>query len=100
MRAKSLHSMMNASEKGLVHTHEIQIIVIRYVGLRASPVHLLPEQADYALHLRFVQGETIVHENAEVSPFSRDLEDILLKMAYTKFCGAVEYVPLIPTFTR
>lgn len=41
--AEGSHSIMDAGEESFVHTHKIQIIVIRYVGLWAGPVHLLPE---------------------------------------------------------
>jgi len=90
---------MNAGKNSLVPTHEIQIVVIRHAGLRANPVHLLPKQSGETLHLRLVQGETIVHEYAEVSLSPWHLEDMLSKMACAEFHGVVEDVPLIPTFT-
>jgi hypothetical protein len=91
---------MNAGKKSLVHTHEIQVVVIRHVGLRANPVHLLPKQNGDTLHLSLVQGKTIVHEYAEVSTSSWHFKDILLKMACAEIRRVVEDVPLIPTFTR
>src|SRR6185437_11992803 len=49
--AEYLQGVMDTGKKSLVHAHEIQIIVVCHVGLRANPFHLLPEQSDEAIHL-------------------------------------------------
>jgi hypothetical protein len=78
-------------------THERQIILVRYVGLRANPRDLCPEQSGEVSPLRRVQGEAIVHKNAYVSLLLRHFKDILCKMTCTKVNWLFEDVPFIPT---
>src|SRR5262245_54007989 len=97
---QSFHSITNIGEESLVQAHEIQIIVIRYVGLRANPCDLLPEQSGEVFHLGLVQGKAIVHKYAYVSLLWWRFKNILSKMACAEVGGIVEDVPFVPTSTR